>query len=100
MLNVFRWIGRMEGISFLLLLGIAMPLKYIGGIPEAVSVVGMAHGILFMAYVGLLFSLALEHRWQMSLLFKGFLAAVLPLGTFVFERKYMPTIEELARKNP
>ncbi len=98
MVNLFRWMGRMEGVSFLLLLGIAMPLKYIWGYPQAVSVVGMAHGILFMGYVGLLFYLAMEHRWKMSMLIKGFFAAVLPLGTFFFEKAYLGTIEELAQK--
>jgi integral membrane protein len=75
-----------------------MPLKYIWGMPQAVSVVGMAHGVLFMAYVGIVFYLAMEHRWQTSMLIKGFLAAVFPLGTFIFEKKYLPTIEELAQK--
>ena len=50
-LNRLRSIGTWEGISYLLLLFVAMPLKYIWGHPEAVRVVGMAHGILWMAFI-------------------------------------------------
>ena len=46
-----RVIGLLEGISFLVLLGVAMPLKYVWDEPQAVRGVGMAHGVLFLAYV-------------------------------------------------
>ena len=49
--KTFRIISTLEAISFLVLLGIAMPLKYIWDMPEMVSVVGMAHGVLFIAYL-------------------------------------------------
>ena len=45
-----RLISLVEGVSFLLLLGVAMPLKYLAGIPEVVTVVGAAHGVLFILY--------------------------------------------------
>lgn len=51
-LNRLRSIGILEAISFILLLGIAMPLKYLFGQPELVRIVGMAHGILWVLYVG------------------------------------------------
>jgi integral membrane protein len=51
-LNRIRSIGIFEAISFLLLLGVAMPLKYIFDQPEMVRVVGMAHGVLWILYVG------------------------------------------------
>ena len=61
-LKSFRIISILEGLSFLILLGIAMPLKYIYDIPEAVQAVGMAHGILFMLYVlGAIYMLSLIH---------------------------------------
>ena len=50
-LKAFKWISILEGISFLLLLFIAMPLKYLYDMPEMVQQVGMAHGVLFIAYV-------------------------------------------------
>ena len=52
--SAFRMTGLAEGVSFLTLLCVAMPLKYFMGIPEAVRVVGLIHGILFLLYVGLL----------------------------------------------
>jgi integral membrane protein len=90
MLSLFRWIGRFEGISFLLLLFIAMPLKYIWGMPEYVRVVGMAHGGLFLAYVAMANYAALELRWSRKVWFLSMAAAVLPFGTFIFEKKHLP----------
>lgn len=86
----FRWIGRLEGMSFLLLLGIAMPLKYLAGYPQAVSVVGMAHGILFMVYLLAANFIATSQSWSKKVWFMSYVAAVLPLGTFIFEKKYLP----------
>jgi len=90
MISIFRWLGRFEGFSFLLLLLVAMPLKYIWGMPEAVRVVGMAHGGLFLGYVAMASYVALEARWSGKVWFLSMAAAVLPLGTFIFEKKYMP----------
>lgn len=90
MLSLFRWIGRFEGISFLLLLLIAMPLKYIWGKPEMVRIVGMAHGGLFLAYVAMANYVALELRWSRRVWFLSMVASVLPLGTFIFEKKHLP----------
>lgn len=90
MINVFRWLGRFEGFSFLLLLLIAMPLKYIWGNPEAVRVVGMAHGVLFMLYLFVGNFIAQQLNWSKKVWALSYIAAVLPLGTFLFERKYLP----------
>ncbi|WP_141733905.1 DUF3817 domain-containing protein [Oligoflexus tunisiensis] len=90
MMSLFRWVGRFEGLSFLILLGIAMPLKYIWGEPQAVRVVGMAHGGLFLAYVAMANYMALELRWKRNVWLLSMVAAVLPLGTFVFEKKHLP----------
>jgi integral membrane protein len=89
MMSLFRLIGRFEGLSFLLLLFIAMPLKYLWGRPEAVRVVGMAHGGLFLAYVAMANYVALELRWSKKLWFLSMVAAVLPFGTFIFEKKHL-----------
>ena len=82
-----RIIAFLEGISFLVLLGIAMPLKYMAGMPKAVSIVGMAHGVLFVAY--LLWLVLAKNQYKMSLaeMFWSFLAAILPFGTFVADEK-------------
>lgn len=90
MINAFRWLGRFEGISFLILLLIAMPLKYIWGKPEAVRAVGMAHGVLFLLYIFAANFVAQQREWSKKVWALSYLAAVLPLGTFVFERKHLP----------
>ncbi len=79
--------GIAEGISFLLLLGIAMPLKYMAGIPEAVKYTGWIHGILFIWYV---FSIVWV-RETVGLSLKNslfaFVASLLPFGTFYADKK-------------
>ena len=79
-----RKIGFYEGISFVLLLFVAMPLKYLAGQPKAVSIVGMAHGILFLAYCGALVrARADDLPWKE--VFIAFMAALLPFGPFVID---------------
>jgi len=80
----FKTISYLEGLSFLLLLGIAMPLKYMAGLPAAVKYVGWAHGLLFILYVFALFELRRE--WSTRKLGIGFVASLLPFGPFLFER--------------
>lgn len=86
-LPLFRKIGVAEGLSLLLLLGIAMPLKYFAGIPEAVKFIGWAHGILFIAYCWLAYMVREEKGWPFKMLVLAFLAAFLPFGTFLFDKK-------------
>jgi integral membrane protein len=80
-----RIVGLVEGISFLVLLGIAMPLKYFAGMPRAVSVVGMAHGVLFILYALAAGNAWLTGRWSLSRGAGLLAAAVLPFGTFVMD---------------
>ena len=84
-----RFVGWVEGVSFLVLLCIAMPLKYMMDSPMAVRWVGLAHGILWLLYVGGLVSMHLKQNWPVKILLGGFLASVLPFGPFVFDR-YLP----------
>ncbi len=80
-----RRIGLVEGISFLLLLGVAMPLKYFAGLPLAVKVVGWAHGLLFMVFLLALWRAKQSARWPLSLVAIVFLAACLPFGPFLID---------------
>jgi len=86
-LSWLRKAGIAEGISFLVLLGIAMPLKYIFKLPMAVKICGWAHGILFVAFL----FLAWEYKTDKNKSFKwfatAFLAAIIPTGTFFFDKK-------------
>jgi integral membrane protein len=88
----YRWLKIMallEGTSLLLLLFIAMPLKYHFGMPEVVSWVGRAHGGLFIAFNLVLASYVLKGLLSEMQGFKGFLASLLPFGTFIYKAKVL-----------
>ena len=76
-----------EGISFLTLLFIAMPMKYFMGMPEVVRVVGSIHGVLFVLYVGLLAMLHFRQRWSYTFSLYALLASVIPFGTFMLDKQ-------------
>jgi integral membrane protein len=71
-----------EGISFLVLLGIAMPLKYAAHMPAATMVFGMIHGLLFLAYVGLAYGVKQTQNWDAKRFLVVLIASVLPTGPF------------------
>lgn len=85
--KTFRIVGLLEGLSFLILLGIAMPLKYFADLPLAVRYVGAAHGALFVAYILAARILAYQKRWTLARLALVVVAATVPFGTFVFDRR-------------
>jgi integral membrane protein len=87
--KIFKWISIFEGISFLVLLLIAMPLKYIWEAPEMVRIVGMAHGLLFVAYIFGALLLFKPLQWKTKTLLIVCLSSVLPLGPFYVEKKYL-----------
>lgn len=89
MLTSFKWVARGEGISLLILLFIAMPLKYIWDDPSWVKVVGMIHGVLFVAYVAWAIWVYLELKWSIKTLALVILASIIPFGTFYVEKKYL-----------
>jgi integral membrane protein len=82
-----RVIAFLEGVSYLLLLGIAMPLKYLAGMPTAVRVTGLAHGLLFIAFVAAVIHVAAMLRWDRSRIIGALVASVVPFGTFVLDRR-------------
>jgi integral membrane protein len=82
-----RRIALLEGISFLVLLGVAMPLKYLMGKPEAVKITGWIHGFLFMVFcVSLLQTMKLA-RWPFPRALGMFVVAMLPFGPFAMDRR-------------
>lgn len=81
-----RLTGFLEAISWLLLLFIAMPLKYFADQPLMVKYVGWVHGILFMLYVGQLLYFKFKRNWKILFSLKGLLASLLPFGTIWFDR--------------
>lgn len=66
----------------LLLLGVAMPLKYFVGVPQVVRILGMAHGLLFVVYVVLVIHASLKFNWSIQKGFGALALALLPFGTF------------------
>ena len=86
-LDRFRFVALLEGLSFLLLLFVAMPLKYLADMPLGVRVVGMAHGVLFLLYVASLLEVALERRWGLVRVAAAFIASLVPFGTFVLDAR-------------
>ena len=85
-IKLFRWVALAEGISFILLLGIAMPLKYIWGNPAAVKMLGMAHGVLFVAYIALAFEVYGKLNKRFSWFVYACLLSIIPFGTFYLDR--------------
>lgn len=89
MLRLFKYTALFEGISLLLLLFLAMPLKYVFGMPLMVRIIGMAHGLLFIAYIVLAILLKSEERWKTGKFILICLASIVPFGTFYVEKKYL-----------
>ena len=86
-LNLLRKVGMAEGVSLLVLLFIAMPLKYIWQQPGAVKIVGWVHGALFVLFMLLVLRVYDQRNWPFKKLVLAFLAAFLPFGTFVFDKQ-------------
>lgn len=84
----FFAVAFLEGVSYLILVFIGMPLKYFAGQPEMVKKVGMAHGLLFVLFVLTLVQVAIEQDWKWTKALKAFVTSLLPFGTFWFEAKH------------
>ena len=84
-LGQLRLVAFLEGSSFLILLFVAMPLKYLAGLPLAVRVVGSIHGALFIAFLITLYRAAHARDWPRRRSLTAFIASILPFGTFVFD---------------
>jgi integral membrane protein len=95
-----RMIGLVEGISFLILLGIAMPLKHFAEMPEAVRIVGWVHGILFIGFLVALMLARDAMRWSFRWTGLVLLAALLPFGPFVIDGRLRKEDEELPSESP
>ncbi len=85
-LKLLRIFGFGEAFSWLLLLFIAMPLKYFAGQPLMVTYVGWLHGLLFMLYILQLVIVKFRHNWSWIFVVKGFIASIFPFGTLVFDK--------------
>jgi len=88
-LNIFRIVAFLEGVSYLLLLFIATPIKYIADNPEYVKMLGMPHGMLFILYVILAFLIKSDMKWTGKTFFYVLIASVIPFGTFYVDSKLL-----------
>ena len=84
MKQLVSFVSYLEGFSALFLFAVAMPVKYIGGDPELVSLVGAIHGGLFVLFIGFLLAGVGKH-WNRLAFYHGFVAAVVPAGPFLFD---------------
>ena len=89
MINLFRLITLLEGSSYLLLLFVAVPLKYLMGDESYVKLLGMPHGVLFIAYIILSFVMRKKMNWNTTSFITILLASIIPFGTFYVDKKYL-----------
>lgn len=89
LLNIFRITALLEGISYILLLFIATPIKHFTGDPQYVKLLGMPHGMLFILYIILAFLIKSDMKWTKKTFLFVLLASIIPFGTFYVERKHL-----------
>ncbi len=89
MKTVFRIVSFLEGLSYLLLLFIAVPIKYWMHDPQYVKLLGMPHGLLFVAYIALAYLLKSDLKWSTKDFGAVLLASIIPFGTFYVDKKYL-----------
>jgi integral membrane protein len=86
-LSVLKYCGYAEGTSFLLLLGIAMPIKYWTGLYNPVPITGMLHGVLFVIFIAAVIFAAILNRWSIMRILGAFVSAFIPFGPFILESR-------------
>lgn len=89
----FRIIALLEGVSYLLLLFVAVPIKYLYEDPQYVKMLGMPHGLLFIGYLVLTFWLKPNYKWEKREFLIVLIASIIPFGTFYVDRKYLKNIK-------
>jgi len=89
----FRAISLVEGTSFLVLLLVGMPLKYMAGMPTPNMIIGWVHGLLFILYLVMLGFVSADRQWPLKRSALALIAAVVPLGPFVFDRSLREELE-------
>ena len=92
LLPTFRLVALLEGVSYILLLFIATPVKYLANDPQYVKLLGMPHGILFIAYVVMAVLISKDMQWNNRTLWIVLIASIIPFGTFYIDKKYLKTV--------
>ena len=86
-LSRMRWVGLAEGASFVILLGIAMPLKYLASTPLAVRIAGPIHGVLFLMYVACIVIAVRREAWPKGKALTLIVASLLPFGPLLVDSR-------------
>jgi len=89
MKNTFRVISILEGLSYIILLFIAVPIKYLGNDESYVKMFGMPHGLLFVAYIVLAYLIKDDLEWNSQTFWSVLVASVIPFGTFYIDKRYL-----------
>ena len=89
MKNTFRIISILEGLSYIVLLFIAVPIKYLGDDESYVKMFGMPHGLLFVAYIVLAYLIKDDLQWNSKTFWAVLAASIIPFGTFYIDKKYL-----------
>ncbi|MGC6470338.1 MAG: DUF3817 domain-containing protein [Flavobacteriales bacterium] len=86
---IFRIVALLEGLSYVLLLFVAVPLKYWAGEDFLVKLLGMPHGLLFVLYIAMAYFLRERYQWNIWQLALVFASSIIPFATFYVDRKYL-----------
>ena len=87
--TIFRIVALLEGVSYILLLFIATPIKYFGNDPQYVKLLGMPHGLLFIVYITLAIILKNDFQWNTKQFLIVLVASIIPFGTFYIDKVYL-----------
>ncbi len=93
-LKRFRIISAIEGLSYFILVFIAMPIKYMEDNPYYVKIFGMAHGVLFILFMISLFETKIKEKWDKGFMFQLFVLSLIPFGAFIIEKIVKPKEEK------
>lgn len=89
MSTIFRFVALLEGVSYILLLFIAVPIKYLGGDEQWVKLLGRPHGLLFIAYIVFAFLIKEGENWSVKDFSIVMIASIIPFGTFYVDKRYL-----------
>lgn len=89
MKSTFRIISILEGLSYIILLFIAVPIKYLGNDESYVKMFGMPHGLLFVAYILFAYLIKDDLKWNSKTFWSVLAASIIPFGTFYIDKKYL-----------
>ena len=92
LISIFRMVAFLEGLSYILLLLVAVPIKYSGGEDFFVKMLGMPHGILFVLYIAITLVLKINNQWIKNNFLAVLIASVIPFGTFGVDFKFKQTL--------